>query len=59
MLEAKGFSDVVVSISGEQVDVVVNSDSLTDAQRAQIEDVVTRKTGVLPENIIISPVKRN
>lgn len=59
LLEAKGFSDVVVSISGEQVDVVVNSDSLTDAQRAQIEDVVTRKTGVLPENIIISPVKRN
>ena len=30
--------------------------SLTDAQRAQIEDIVTRKTGIAPENIIISPV---
>ena len=59
LLEAKGFSDVVVSISGTQVDVVVNASSLTDAQRAQIEDVVTRKTGVEPQNIIISPVTGN
>lgn len=59
LLEAKGFSDVVVSISGTQVDVVVNSSSLTDAQRAQIEDIVTRKTGISPENIIISPVTGN
>ncbi len=56
LLEAKGFSDVVVSISGTSVDVVVNASSLTDAQRAQIEDIVTRKTGIAPENIIISPV---
>jgi len=56
LLEAKGFTDVVVSISGTNVDVVVNASSLTDAQRAQIEDVVTRKTGIAPENIIISPV---
>lgn len=45
LLEAKGFNDVVVSISGSGVDVVVNAPSLTDAQRAQIEDIVTRKTG--------------
>ena len=56
LLEAKGFSDVVVSISGTMVDVVVNATTLTDAQRAQIEDIVTRKTGITPENIIISPV---
>ena len=56
LLEAKGFSDVVVSISGTMVDVVVNATTLTDAQRAQIEDIVTRKTGIAPENIIISPV---
>ena len=56
LLEAKGFTDVVVSISGTMVDVVVNASSLTDAQRAQIEDIVTRKTGIAPENIIISPV---
>lgn len=57
LLEAKGFSDVVVSISGSAVDVVVNASSLTDAQRAQIEDIVARKTGIAPENIIISPVQ--
>ncbi len=59
LLEAKGFSDVVVSISGSGVDVVVNAPSLTDAQRAQIEDIVTRKTGISPENIIISPITGN
>lgn len=59
LLEAKGFTDVVVSISGTQVDVVVNASSLTDAQRAQIEDIVARKTGISPENIIISPITGN
>lgn len=59
LLEAKGFSDVVVSISGDGVDVVVNAVSLTDAQRAQIEDIVKRKTNVSPENIIISTVVKD
>ena len=56
LLEAKGFSDVVVSINGDAVDVVVNASELTDAQRAQIEDIVTRKTEIPAENIIISTV---
>lgn len=56
LLEAKGFSDVVVSIEGNSVDVVVNAISLTDAQRAQIEDIVKRKTEVEASNIIISTV---
>lgn len=53
LLEAKGFEDVVVSISESGVDVVVNAETLTEAQCAQIEDIVTRKTGTAPENIII------
>lgn len=56
LLEAKGFADVVVSMSGEYVDVIVTATELSDAQRAQIEDIVKRKTGVAAENIIISPV---
>lgn len=56
LLEAKGFQDVVVSISETGVDVVVNSVELNDAQRAQIEDIVKRKTEVSAENIIISTV---
>ena len=43
LLEAKGFEDVVVSITDDMVDVVVNTAELTEAQRAQIEDIVVRK----------------
>lgn len=56
LLEAKGFADVVISISGDVADVIVQADDLTEAQRAQIEDIVSRKTGITAENIIISPV---
>ncbi len=56
LLEAKGFPDVVVSISDSGVDVVVNAPELTEAQRAQIEDIVKRKTDVDAANIIISTV---
>ena len=56
LLEAKGFDDAIVSIDGDSVDVVVNSAELTEAQRAQIEDIVIRKTGVSAESIIISTV---
>lgn len=54
LLEAKGFSDVVVSINDGAVDVVVNALTLTDVQRAQIEDIVKRKTEIGAENIVIS-----
>lgn len=54
LLEAKGFEDVVVSITDNMVDVVVNTAELTEAQRAQIEDIVVRKTGMNPEAIVIS-----
>lgn len=56
LLEAKGFQDVVVSINGDAVDVVVNAPVLDDIMRAQIEDIVKRKTEVAAENIIISTV---
>lgn len=56
LLAAKGFEDVVVSISDAKVDVVVNQADISDAQRAQIEDVITRKTGIPPENIVITPI---
>lgn len=56
LLEAKGFADVVVSISRDSVDVMVGVSELSDAQRAQIEDIVVRKTGISPEKIIISPI---
>ena len=54
LLESKGFDDVVVSITDETVDVVVNEAELSEAQRAQIEDIIIRKTGVSPDAIVIS-----
>ena len=59
LLEAKGFDDAIVSIDGGSVDVVVNTSELTEAQRAQIEDIVIRKTGVSADAIIISTVDAN
>lgn len=58
LLQAKGFTDVVVSINDNAVDVVVNQAELTEAQRAQIEDIVKRKTEIGAENIIISTVSQ-
>lgn len=54
LLDARGFEDAVVNITGDTVDVVVYSADLSDSQRAQIEDIVMRKTGTPIENIVIS-----
>ena len=59
LLEAKGFENVVVNLTGETADVVVPDTDLEDAKRAQIEDIVKRKTGIAPENIVITPLNQN
>ena len=56
LLEAKGFRDVVVSITEDSCDVVLNMGEVTDAKRAQVEDIVKRKTNVSAENVIITPI---
>lgn len=56
LLEAKGFPDVVVNLTGETADIVVPNTQVDDASRAQIEDIVKRKTGIAAENIVITPM---
>lgn len=56
LLEAKGFSNSIVTMVDQSVDVVVEADNLTMQEMAQVEDIVKRKTGVTVENIVISPV---
>ncbi len=56
LLEAKGFSDVVVSITEDACDVVLNMGEVTDAKRAQVEDIVKRKTNIAGEKIVITPI---
>ena len=58
MIEAKGFNEVYVRIDDDTVDVVVNKESLSEAEIAQIEDIVKRKTGVSADKIRISPIKK-
>lgn len=56
LLASKGFTDTVVSLTEDSADVVVHAEELTDANLAQIEDIVTRKTGVPAQNVVITPV---
>lgn len=56
LLEAKGFTDVVVSITDDNCDVVLNMGEVTDAKRAQVEDIVKRKTNISAEKIVITPI---
>ena len=59
LLEAKGFDNVIVNLTGETADVVVPQEDLGDAKRTQIEDIVKRKTGIAPENIVITPLNNS
>ena len=54
LLEAKGLGNSVVSIQDGEVDVVINSTGISDTQRAQIEDIIKRKTGVTADKITIN-----
>ena len=56
LILSKGFKEAVVSLTATSADVVVSSDELTEANRAQIEDIITRKTEISPENIVITPM---
>ncbi len=56
LLSAQGFEDVVVSISDSGADVVVSSTQVSDAKRAQIEDIET-KNRIEAANITITPVQ--
>ena len=56
LLEAKGFTNVVVSINENSCDVVLDMGEVTDAKRAQVEDIVKRKTGVTADKIVITPL---
>lgn len=56
LLASKGFKNAVVSLTKDSADIVVGKSELTDANRAQIEDIVTRKTDIAPANIVITPI---
>ncbi len=57
LLTAKGYEDCVVTITDDKVDVAVAAEKLSDMNRAQIEDIVKRKTGVEADAIYITPIQ--
>ncbi len=56
LLDAQGFQNVVVNLTGDSADVIVPKEYMEDANRAQIEDIVKRKTNVAVEKIVITPL---
>lgn len=54
LLETKGLAQTLVTISETGVEVLVGSTSITDAERAQIEDTVKREADVEIADIVIS-----
>lgn len=59
VLEAKGFSDVIVTLSEDYADIIINTSQVSDSDRAQIEDVVTRKTELDVSKIVITPMSES
>lgn len=57
LLGAKGFQDTMVFIENDTVDVMVKTNQLSEEQKAQIEEVVTRKTGMSLSQIVISTIR--
>ena len=57
LLGAKGFNDVVASVAEDSVDIVINQQTLENSQKAQIEDIAKRKTGVTSDKITINVIK--
>lgn len=55
-LLAKGFGECVVLISDECVDVTVNRTELSDIEKAQIEDIITRKAECDVSKVVITMV---
>ena len=59
LLGAKGFLNAIVSIGENSVDVIVEKSDMTEVDKAQIEDIVKRKTGCSLEEIVITAVKKS
>jgi len=56
-IKAKGFSDAAVTYRQGAVNVVIQSESLTQEQVAQVLDIVLRETETSAENVKISTAK--
>lgn len=56
LIRALGFSDCIVTVGKENINIIVKSDALTDPEVAQVMDVVASETGKTVENVRIKPI---
>lgn len=56
LIMAKGYSDVVVTMTDDYVDVIIAASEMDSVTRAQIEDIVKRKLEVDADKITINVI---
>ena len=54
VLTAKGYTDCIVTVNDDTVDVTLPVANLSDTERAQVEDIVTRTTGYDVSQLVIT-----
>ncbi len=59
VIKEKGLGDAYVRIDDDTVDVIINKETLTEQDIAQVQDIVSRKTGMELSQIRISPMTSN
>lgn len=57
LIKAKGFSDCVVYINGDTLNVTVKSQGLSSSDTAKIQEIASSQTGISIKNIKIVEVK--
>ena len=55
LIKAQGFSDAVISMNDNSINIVVNSSELTESEVAKIVSVVVNETEYSPEQVVVYP----
>lgn len=54
LIKAKGFSDAAVTLHKGSVNVILEAETLSDEQVAQVLDIILRETGEVADNVKVS-----
>ena len=57
LLGSKGFLNSIVSISDASTDVMIQKQEISKVEKAQIEDIIMRKTGCAVDDIVITTIQ--
>ena len=57
LIKSLGFEDAIVTMSTESINVIIKSDELTDAEVAQVLDIIVTETDKAATDVRIIPVE--